>query len=783
MHVLFIVAVFFGAGVLYQSLTASNVDAWLVLLAGAMGTAALLAGTRWQLLRLGVVLTASIILGATIPASTPVRVFRGGLARLTVDVERSACGVRGCSANAAVVACTPIDPGADVCPAAGSTGFIRSERELAFDARFELLARNRPVVAFRNPSPSFVWPFSPATFFARVAPGVSPRALTEGGLSGMLSPARVQVRKALDSSLAPVHAGIARALILGEGQAVDPELNDAIRTSGVSHVLAVSGMHVTVLAGALVWLLGMFWLRTPWASFIEARRISSLLGVGLAPLVALFAGSSPSAMRAGIASSLTYAVWALGRRPNALAVAALAWIGCSVAFPRDALHPGLVLSVLATQALLMMTGESNPWARAWLESARTWLATLPFLLVAFGTLSVVGMAANVLLAPFGTLLIPLVVMHTAIALLAPFAVPVTTWIFETASGAFVVAAQVFARIDPGFQVPPLTATQAAALCIASATLLLSRRRKVILTGCALALSLFACSEWRLRTRMERGHMEVRFLDVGQGDSALIETHDGKRMLIDSGGAPQGGPDPGQRAIVPLLSALRISELDVVVLSHPHPDHYGGLAAIIDRVRIKELWDSGEACAQDEGGAACALLQRARAKGTRVREPAELCSNRQRLSTVSIDVLAPCPGIDQTLSTNDNSLVLRVRHGARSFLFMGDAEHEREERLVAQFGQGLRADVLKVGHHGSRSSTTELLLKAARPWLAIVSAGRGNPFGHPHEEVSGRLDEYARHILRIDQVGGVVIDCDGRSLEVQTFQGRGAPLRGPAAEEN
>jgi competence protein ComEC len=666
-----------------------------------------------------------------------------------------------------LLACKPVDVSADVCPPLPSQGFVSSERELALDSRFEMLGRVRPVVTFSNPTPAFAWPFQPAAFFARNAPGVSPQRISEGGLPQALTVLRERVRSVLDHSLSPVHAGVARALILGEAQAVDPELNEAIRTSGVSHVLAVSGMHVTVIAGALVWLLSALWLRTRWASFIEARRVSALLGVGLAPLVALFAGSSPSAMRAGIASSLTYAVWALGRRPNALSVAALAWIACTIGFPRDALHPGLILSVLATHSLLTMRSEQPSLRRALLESTRTWLATLPFLLVAFSTLPIVGIAANVVLAPFGTLLIPLVVVHVFTAWLLPFVAPASAAVFETSSGAFLVAARVFAQADPGFDIPPLSAVQAAALCLAAWGLLLTRTCKgarLLGLGCAM---LFAFSEWQIRTRIADHGLEIRHLDVGQGDATFLETHDGKRLLIDAGGAPQGGPDPGARAVVPLLRALRVNALDVFVLSHPHPDHYGGLSALLEHVPIKELWDTGEACVGDQRGAACMLIERARAKGTRIRTPAELCAGIQHFSALQIEVLAPCPSVDETFSTNDNSFVLRMLHGTGRFLFMGDAEREREEQLVSDARSKLSADVLKVGHHGSRSSTTAALLEAVRPRLAIISAGRGNRFDHPHDEVTTRLHANVERTLRLDQLGGVVLRSDGNSLDIQT----------------
>jgi competence protein ComEC len=260
---------------------------------------------------------------------------------------------------------------------------------------------------------------------------------------------------------------------------------------------------------------------------------------------------------------------------------------------------------------------------------------------------------------------------------------------------------------------------------------------------------------------------VTFLDVSQGDSALLEAR-GHAALIDAGGSIGGGPDPGALAVVPLLRARRISHLDWVVLSHPHPDHYGGLRAVFEAVSVHELWDTGQAEgeAAEEGGAVAELIATARAHGTRIRRPSQLCGREHTLGVARVGVLAPCPEFDLGRGPNDNSFVLRVAHGARSFLFTGDIEHEAETDLTRE-PSALRSDVLKVPHHGSRTSSSQALLRAVSPSLAVVSAGRANRFGHPHPEVAARLAEHVRRVLRTDQVGGVQIVSDGRNLTVTT----------------
>lgn len=741
---------------------------WCVYIGGTLCTLWLhVARSRTQLALGAALATAawSTLLAPSPLASPSEEPAASGLGRWTLRVGRTACG-DGCWAEATVVRCESIEGQACVPP--GAWVSVVSDAELPASAQVTLLGRATTRPSYHNPLPSFAWPDSRHRVRVRAVEASSFRVDHIDPLSQAIAWVRGRIRRVFSESLSEPHAGIARALLLGEGSAVPEAINDAIRNAGVSHVLAVSGMHVTVLAGALVTLVRILWLRSPLALHFEARRAAAALGVLLAPLVARLCGASPSAWRAAFTSTLMFGLTALGLPPHALSVSALAVLFHAALDPREALHPGFVLSVLATAALLTGgRGGAGLWQVA-RESARAWLATAPFLALCFGSGSLVALVANVVLLPLGTLLIPAVVAHLGAGALGWGDVLGTRFVFETTSGAFIAASRFCSSLDPGLALPPLTGMQSLSAAALACVWLTRVRLRVRVGLSALCLCAAGASEWSVRHPLAQGELRVTFLDVGQGDAALIETA-GQVALVDAGGVVQGAGDPGAEAVLPLLRALRIARLDLVVLSHPHPDHFGGLFAVMDTVAVGELWDTGQADAEhQEGGAVSQLLEEARRRGTRVRRPSELCGAPHPFGDATLEVLSPCPGFDEARSANDNSFVLKLRHGARSVLLTGDAEREVEAELLAKRRAALASDVLKVGHHGSRTSSTEAFVRAVSPWLSVISAGRGNRFAHPHDEVVERLSQHATHLLRTDQVGGIRVVSDGEHLRVDAW---------------
>jgi competence protein ComEC len=315
--------------------------------------------------------------------------------------------------------------------------------------------------------------------------------------------------------------------------------------------------------------------------------------------------------------------------------------------------------------------------------------------------------------------------------------------------------------------PPPTPAELAVLAVTVAAAFAASSRRRRFGACAVgALGLFAAEEAAVRAGAPHGVLRIAVLDVGQGDAVLIDLPDGGALLVDGGGMVGSPVDLGARVIQPVLRARRRRRLDAMVLTHPHPDHFGGLVSTLPTIEVGELWDSGQGEDLGAGPAYAALLGAARARKIPIRRPRDLCNAPRRRGGVTIEVLAPCPGYAPDASANDSSLVLRISYGARAALLVGDAEREEERALLSGARGSLQADLLKVGHHGSRTSSAPAFLAAVRPSLAAVSSGVRNRFGHPHPFTLAALAAQGTAVARTDRGGEIVWETDGREVRVR-----------------
>ncbi len=258
----------------------------------------------------------------------------------------------------------------------------------------------------------------------------------------------------------------------------------------------------------------------------------------------------------------------------------------------------------------------------------------------------------------------------------------------------------------------------------------------------LLLPVFVCAD-----------LTVACIDVGQGDAALIQC-DGHNMLIDA------GTNASTEILLSYLDDIGVKTIDLVVGTHPHEDHIGGLDKAIERYDVKNVWMPR---VQADTRTFEDVLLAIQSKGLKITAPTP--GTTFVLGGAAITALAP--NSVSYSETNDYSIVLRIDYGSTSFLFTGDAEAASESEMLAA-GADLHADVLKIGHHGSSSSTTDAFLDAVDPDYAIVSCGADNSYGHPHGETVSKLNAYGVRILRTDELGTITIRSDGEKISLSNF---------------
>ncbi|MBX3189159.1 MAG: DNA internalization-related competence protein ComEC/Rec2 [Labilithrix sp.] len=599
------------------------------------------------------------------------------------------------------------------------------------------------------------------------------------GVAAIVDRLRDRLRRRIVATFPAESAAMARALVLGEDDLTASDQR-AFRRSGLAHLLAVSGMHlVIVVAGTVAALRAILVRVTFLATRVDVFRVAAGLGLPFAWLYADLAGGSGSAIRAAWMTSAALLARVLARRPDTWRAFGLSICGAALVDPLAAFDMSFALSACATFGMIAFARpiavrlegaapSRNPLVRAIASSAAASIACAPLLACMTADLPLAGLFANLIAVPLGELAaLPLCLAHALLEPL-PAAERGCAW---AASGALMLVrkiAHLFAAMPYGAaHVPTPTAWQLAAMAVGAFGLTCATaKRRIVWIGSAAILVLALELEARARGA-PTGVLRVTFLDVGQGDAALIDLPDGRAVLVDGGGLVGSPVDIGERVIAPVLRARRRSAIAAVVLSHPHPDHFGGLRTGLGRVRVGALWDTGQGENEGAGGAYADLLAEMRSRGVHVVRPDALCGRRLSAAGATLEVLAPCPSASIDHGPNDNSFVLRVAFGERAFLFVGDAERAEEAELLEKRRAALRADVLKVGHHGSRTSSTPPFLAAVSPSIAVISSGVRNRFGHPAPATLRNLGAARARILRTDREGSITITTDGRSLEVTT----------------
>ncbi len=548
-------------------------------------------------------------------------------------------------------------------------------------------------------------------------------------------------------------AGLLNGVVLGDTSSIDEGLDEMFRITGLTHILAASGINIALVVGAL-------W---PLLRFLRLRaRAQVLVLVAFAAFYTLISGMSPSISRAFLMSTIMLTAWLLGRETNIAASLAAAALVLLIADPFVLYDIGFQLSFAATASLIAFTPALERLMEDVPKSLRSALSVtlaaqigvLPIIIYYFGQVSAISLVANFIIVPLAASALVLGMVVLPIEAVAPLLANPVYLILSVNLKAMIYGTDLLSKA-PGASMslgqPSLIEVALFYIVIAVGGLFL-RRIKLRLRLGHVVLILVAISVtsvwWQVGRSLSPSQLEVTFLDVGQGDSTMLNAPDGTRLLIDT------GPDPG--IIKRKVEKRGVVKIDALLISHAHSDHIGGARKILDTVSVGSLLYP--ASIKDEKSCAL-LLSYARRKGVKC-IPVEDGDILHLGKCMEIDTLYA----DIADTGNDESAVVIVKYGKLSMLFTGDAGENIEQKLIME-RKSIDVDILKVGHHGSATASTRDFLRAVSPVVSVISVGKNNMYGHPARSTIGRLLAAGSKIYRTDRDGDVTIKSDGKAYQV------------------
>ncbi len=582
-----------------------------------------------------------------------------------------------------------------------------------------------------------------------------------------LEQARAHLREVLENILPEEESGIMKAMLTGEREDLADDVYDLYTRAGVVHILCISGLHMSILALSVV-------------VFMEkvlqmSRRASAAGTILVCALFLMFTGLTPSACRAVLMISLVMLgriLFQLTDRLNNIAIAALVLL---LIEPLYLFHVGFQLSFITVIGIciaaerLEKQGKREKSVLTEIKeilyiSFYASLFSFPAVAYHFDAVSLVGILANLVILPLSGYLLGFGMLS---AFLGLFFLPAGIF----AAGSVYVILRIYkwtctllTSVPYGyFLIGKPSLTTILCMYLLLFFVLLYGERKHAWKGAAV----LCCGLWFsiFGNRMLFKENTVAFLNVGQGDAAVLSAYDGRTYLIDGGGqyGKDFGSNTGEWILLPYLQSLGVTELDGVFLSHPDTDHMTGLLEVLEKMPTKGLYLSEYPFADTEEWRFLEEFL------TSHDIPLYAVKNGDVSADGAWECLYPFDGVAfSDDDDNHGSMVLRYTYGGTSILFTGDIAQTDEKLLLSQ-GADLSADILKVAHHGSKYSSSEAFLEAVSPKIAVISCGKNNLYGHPHEETMGRLSAETESIHRTDLHNSVIVNMssDG-SYAVKTL---------------
>jgi competence protein ComEC len=604
---------------------------------------------------------------------------------------------------------------------------------------------------------------------------------------------RDRIRILLNGTTPPETQGILKALILGEREDIPEGVKEEFVVAGVAHVIAISGLHMGIIA-LVIFFLAKWAFRWSETITLTLNIFKAAAAVTIPPLIlyTFIAGARMPTIRAAIMIIIYLLSILLDRQRNLYNTLAVAALVILLVSPPSLFDVSFQLSFTAVLAILYLVPRlstiiprSHPpvareasiyraSSRKFLDFALISLAALvgtcPLVAYYFNRVSFAGLLSNLIVIPLVGLIVPLGLLISLAVLLSPPLSSLLAAFSSSLSHLVIWSVHLFASIPHASHYVITPTPLEIGLCAFLVLYLTNIRRMKRLVP--VSVLLFAAiagdiSYWYVKTH-PTNTLRVTFIDVGQGDSLLLEFPMGKKMLVDGGGFYDDSFDVGRNVVGPVLWKKKITSLHYLVLTHPHPDHLNGLQFIASSFRVGEFWENGEPCSSPP---CFNLMEIIRRRGIQHRTVHDGMPPRW-INGVKVEVFNPPragmkQGKDPWSQTNNRSIVLKVTHKKHRFLLTGDIEEEAETHLVRS-GKDLRAEVLKAPHHGSQSSSTRGFLEAVKPSHSVFTVGSRNIFNLPNPKVLHRYEDLGCHISRTDRDGAVSFETDGERLKVTTF---------------
>jgi competence protein ComEC len=610
---------------------------------------------------------------------------------------------------------------------------------------------------------------------------------------------RDHIRHFLEQEVASPASSILKALVIGEQRDIPRELSEQFVVTGIAHLLAISGDHLGIVALLSFSLLLWFLKRSEFLLLsTSVKKGAAGLTVPCILFYTLIAGGGISVIRATIMVIVFFLSILFSRERHllhTLVLAAFLILGVS---PPSLFDVSFQLSFLAVLSILTLVPRllpalkreewplpmETPWTkRVWnyvklslLVTAVATFGTAPFVALHFNRVSPIGLVSNLLFIPWvGFVIVPLAI---AASLLSFFVAPVAALLIHLVGAVTAIllrAVAWFASLPLAslfVSTPTVLEITVFYLLLFSLVYVQKHRKARMLFAVLCFILVLDAAYWNVRDLFQK-KLTLTFIDVGQGDSILVEFPGGKRMLVDGGGLYDDDRfDIGKNVIAPFLWNKKIRKIDTLVLSHPDPDHVKGLNFIASHFSIGQFWESGLRVSSESFLRLERTLQEKGVERVLLNDTSPV----REVNGVAVSVFNPAPVFLQGRSlkgdrrrpmTNNGSLVLKLQFKNTGVLLAGDIEKEAEVRILRQ-GHPVKADLLKVPHHGSLSSSTAAFLERVNPSYAVLSVGRRNMGRLPHPEVMRRYEGLDITVFRTDRDGAVTVITDGNTIEIKPF---------------